>query len=678
MFSQNTSSIKYLSDCQLLHYFLLSGKNHITISNLSNINPLTLQSKRGKMPGQTVFHLKRDKITFKVLIRNMTFEGWKVPSCLYGGLTIYEFKKWSKYPMTENTLTICDNYFTLNESEKSNPVHLSNIETLLMTPYISATDDITMVIYNDHMTTLKVELAITPSECKGVFINACIDKIFPVYEAYIFGFRYDLEYQNKPNRLKADCVVYQIGRQYLSEEKNLMKNNFNTIIGCKSDYTIQRQFSRLCGYREYRVKFSQVTHFSPYIPNAAWSSKTFHFRNERHVGHQVVKSLKKAHCSKSFSEEGKFRSKSTKNKKFTMWWDEPYKWDYDINMHSTDNNGSRHVTSTQSFKEINTNSDEVKHQYKDRFYNLFSIIFGPISKVFITVVLKPLRRSFCEPLRSSGKDIQNIHSKLVLCPNRQICLSDIIRKPSHFGLLLEIRLKNFSINEYFIGKIMVNSLMCNKTWLKKLTSCEPGTAKKLYLHWEANITTGMLLYSANTLLVNVFGHIYSAKLETSSGSSCKNNTCLLEYRWKYSNDLLDFSHGYHLTDINSKEKSYHENITWNEADQICQRKGAALPTIFSDHDLKELLKTLVKTWKNYMSVIFLGIQKRVRRNAFNLIVELKFVIGKLIRISLQYESQLRWSDNKPVGLQMWGYPYNPPTIMGRQCVYSFDDNQSSG
>ena len=613
-FLKNASNI---SSSILLHYFPITSTNHVNFLTLLDMIPIYFTAPIKGKPGQTVYHIKSDKRPSKLVFRSISFDGLKVHACLYGGIAIYEVNKWSSYPLLVNTLTFCDNYISLNDSETSNPVHIFSTEILLMFPYISATDDITIVFYHDHDSALKVDLKIYPSECKGIFINPCMKKIFPMYELYLnlVSFTYYLHYRNNTNRLRTDCLHYQIGSQYVSSEDNILKKNFNLLSGCKPGFCFENCYHPMCLFQENTIDFSQINHLSHYMSNPG--QKKFHFLKQDIRGTADTQSLKAVHCSgRKHSIMGINESKEETMSK--TWWADSYKWDHTTKIYLLQENKKRHLISIQSFNKLRLEPNELKHPrpQKDKFYKHFSIIIEPFSQSFTTLTLKP-----------PATNVSYIQTKFSPLSG-SLCLSDSFRKPSHLDLILELSVLNLTDDKCSIGEIRINTLSCYTYgfWIHK--GCFQHS-QVYYMEWTSNITTDILRYSANKLIVGVLGRVYNAEIKTDSGSCCSNNSCMLQYRWKYDTNIFYFPHRYYNNKL-ERDKYLPENITWYEASKVCKRKGGTLPVIFSDSDFEKVLLELIWNWDNYKPVIFIGLHKGVRKQSMYIIKNILYIYCYLI------------------------------------------------
>ena len=133
----------------------------------------------------------------------MVFSGWKVHSCLYGGVSLHE-KESPNTDEIKRTYTeiydLCDNVTNLETTvetsrrvgrsgkvetstsmDTSRRVETSTFVTdrtyVPTAPYYSATTEILIVVNSEPQYTLNVSFRISHSECRGVFVNPCpLDK----------------------------------------------------------------------------------------------------------------------------------------------------------------------------------------------------------------------------------------------------------------------------------------------------------------------------------------------------------------------------------------------------------------------------------------------------------------------------------------------------------------------
>ena len=72
-------------------------------------------------------------------------------------------------PLTKEILTLCNNKTDHHDSQVT-----SREEYRISVLYVSATDNVIVVLYNDVQTYFNVTLDISASNCRGAFVNPCI------------------------------------------------------------------------------------------------------------------------------------------------------------------------------------------------------------------------------------------------------------------------------------------------------------------------------------------------------------------------------------------------------------------------------------------------------------------------------------------------------------------------
>ena len=143
--------------------------------------------------------LKLNTSYVRISVMTMVFSGWKVHSCLYGGVSFHE-KDSPEVDDIKRTYDLCDNVPNLettaetsrrvgrsgkaetsmkvDASTRVEPSTFVTDRTYIPTaPYYSATTEILIVVYSEPQYTLNVSFRISHSECRGVFVNPCpLDK----------------------------------------------------------------------------------------------------------------------------------------------------------------------------------------------------------------------------------------------------------------------------------------------------------------------------------------------------------------------------------------------------------------------------------------------------------------------------------------------------------------------
>ena len=151
--------------------------------------------------------LKLNSSYVRISVMTMVFSGWKVHSCLYGGVSFHE-KQSAETDEIKRTYTeiydLCDNVTnfetmvetsrrvgrsgkveTSRQVEASTRVEPSTFVTdrtySPTAPYYSATTEVLIVVYSEPQYTLNVSFRISQSQCRGVFVNPCPLKKYAKY-----------------------------------------------------------------------------------------------------------------------------------------------------------------------------------------------------------------------------------------------------------------------------------------------------------------------------------------------------------------------------------------------------------------------------------------------------------------------------------------------------------------
>ena len=243
------------------------------------------------------------------------------------------------------------------------------------------------------------------------------------------------------------------------------------------------------------------------------------------------------------------------------------------------------------------------------FHNEFVINVKPFSKSSTTLTFQ--RKVF------SANSLQKVHSGIfeISTSKKLESFSELFFKPTYAELMLQLKLEGkVNIQNCSVGQIKIYTLLC-LAFLK--LDCVSGEPRR-YLQWESHLTSDMILYSGNTLNIVLPGQIhYVQLLRASSERCCKNDTCIMQYRWKYIPTLIPT-----FADFGSILGKYSIVCTgispspllrnWHQVKLMCSEYRRSMPMLFSYEDwesLKEHLRQL--SLLLFVPNFFIGIQRMV-------------------------------------------------------------------
>ena len=214
------------------HYVLNNGASPVDILMFGFHQSKTKPVKLNDKADMVTVHLNNCVIVNKchrvlklssshasIRINHMKFTGWKVHSCLFGGVSVHEKEVLEGDDITKRTYMeiydLCDNVTNL-ETRVETSMFVTNRSHSPTVPYYSASDETLIVVYSEPQYTLNVSFTVSHSQCRGVFVNPCpLEKhstrplTFPrQYEDRILHFTTSFNNTN-------ECLHLQFSLQYM-------------------------------------------------------------------------------------------------------------------------------------------------------------------------------------------------------------------------------------------------------------------------------------------------------------------------------------------------------------------------------------------------------------------------------------------------------------------------------
>ena len=362
----------------------------------------------------------------QVNITNLLYTGWKVPHCLYGGISFWEWKPIEHYySQMGETIALCDNYVNIEHlSGKSRKVkwtgHLKseyfekNSENYIM-PYTSTRNEVVFVLYHNSVGFLNISFTLSSLECKGIFLSPCTLRQYHILK---FG---GLNQDNF-------CMMYQLGLSYLpitsfKQDDLVFETNLNLILGCFRLFQFGLEQNGVSYVQMNFTYLIQEKHYFIYPHRVISDTNNFNFNHE-------ISSSKQYGC-KDTPENIVHRAQ----RKFVLVV-----------------NTSKYGISIHRFAVSVNFLDPIVSLDQDRQEEL-NMTVQPHSQSF---VLLTLRQSKCKI--STGDKLPTGVSRL---HQQDICLRDPVQKPLNSTMVVELSLQGqFKMAKCLLGQIEIKSYLC--------------------------------------------------------------------------------------------------------------------------------------------------------------------------------------------------------------------------
>ncbi len=540
---------------------------------------------------QVVYRLQGNPSTYlQADVTRVVFTGWRMVSCMYGGVSFHEYNKSAQSYIEVNS--ICRNSSDLRSSGQAQKFSAM---------YTSTSNKVLITFYHFPQDLLNISLAFLPSTCQGVFVNPCFDITFPS------------EHQGVPlhhPQLVTDpnlCRVVQFGFFILYSgglyNGRVIKN------GCVNVFEMKpSDISSWCGSSLKYVQVSWIPSYTVTLFNElddTYKGDTFLFSSKVRTEQKLIE-RKDFPCEEKLNNMTFFRKPRDKIMKGSQW----HRGLNIFNTHISGMNASFEATMSLIY-------------FQRKMYDSFATTVGPLSD---SLSILELHFISCEisSLLTLPTGIGSLSST-----QRRLCLREPVKgvmvKNSMLELSLSGKLNCFHCS---IGNISFMSNLClSLSWAKvlyKITTYHPSPEFNLCvpnkqnlgedkLIWKSNVPFQMFYLSNMFLLVDLPGKILDVKFNSTPNICDSDGDCWLKYRWlsreeppvEYAKSYYrymsvhigtakenDFSYQINLFKIFSRDikGDYEEPSfqTWYEADRMCNEKGGILPQIVSVHQIYHL------------------------------------------------------------------------------------------
>ncbi len=608
--------IHHLSD--VLYHSTTPVKPQRIPANATALHLLSDVKCRKTSDCQVVYTINRKSPNYtQIEMRNMNYSGWKVPTCFYGGISFYE--------KDLEVLSLCDNYTYLENKifqvpEKKTSLLFQNNTRKPIVPYVSATNSIKLVLYNDSSASVNVMLTFSSVQCRGVFFSPC--------QKYILEFRkhaviprgvgvkesgnvvhYGTSGKNN------SCIVYQVGHRYGYSARyytgdSLFFLNYIFIRGCSVKHQLRAVSEQVC---EVHMNFTHV------VPRVEYNDGASSYRGDSlsYTGDSLdfVHKIENDHEEKCEQKTYKRYSFETKINLSTHL-GSVFLFNTKVNLRST-------------FSDLGSN-----HANKDL---LFTNI-GPYSESVSNI-------RFQQTTCTSSKLMQVKHPEGSLdmsSPNNDtICLRDSIGPYSGGQWFLTISLLGaYNWSNCGFGHMKISTYLCVHSdeymavginRYMNLPACDnifigsgvdsrhEGSPGSGALFWTSELST--LTLRTQTATWHLPGNVMDALIILNGDNCCKGPSCWLQYMWvRKEPDLVDFfrelkEEDIRFENIRRKVAAGYEAppaATWQEANNKCKDDGEHLPSMVSYRDVQKLMLFLYKVSGYFLVTdLFIGIHKQV-------------------------------------------------------------------
>ncbi len=521
----------------------------------------------------------------RVQMEWMSYRGLTVHSCFFGGFSLYENKDIS-LPVRgqllpyQEVFTLCSNYTQLENASQIS-THYERIRIKPFIPYTSATKDIILVFHclDDQVFNASVTVSLT--ECRGLLINPCNNKIFPDLP--------NSEVLTVPNT-ESHCITAQFSLQFLSST-DFYDQDVTT--GCRRGFTLYKSDRNLCGVRLFFLQFFERSPILKYhCPRGVCHGDTFLFSNTVWNNTAPLRDKQQFQCAENVSNPPGFIDHKDRVVERNEWY-------RGLKIFHTFMNMSQFAFSVHRFS-ANIKLSYIEKNVEDKYF--VSILPFTESLSTLTMVFKPC----------TGPKTMSLPSGLARIDHLQmgsICL----RKPV-LGVLghdtkLELLLQGEFL--YLSGTIQINTLFCfDHSWkgillMAKQRSC----SQNKIMRWSALLNYN---YFYTTVLILLRGKIFIAAVNTSN-AECKYGDCFLRFRWNINPhfETQEKTDNFTIESRTKKSGDLHSS-TWYEAHRVCAKKDTHLPSFVSEREL-DVMKTFLGSlsYKMLIETLFIGIIRKV-------------------------------------------------------------------
>ena len=304
--------------------------NHVSLEELSVTKEPTIVTLTTDGTYHQVYRISN---TFaKIEINSLTFSGWDVPSCLYGGISFHEAYKMAKSEETKYTeiYSLCANKTNKIRLQSSNNTNSSDPNNGGH-PYYTASKHTLIVVHSRPHDLLEVNLRISPSECRGVFVNPCLERKYfeivafpPFYEDKVL--HYDYPFDDTLD--EAPCLAVQLSLKYLFTDQSYDDDVLR--YGCKKGFVMKQSNLTWCGVKFQYFQLHQSPkyfaiqyHYPDFFPESHFGSQdtdVFLFANKVSDDSLVLRDKQEFQCRENIQDPSGFKRYTQKIVEGSEWY----------------------------------------------------------------------------------------------------------------------------------------------------------------------------------------------------------------------------------------------------------------------------------------------------------------------------------------------------------------------
>ena len=184
--------------------------------------------------------------------------------------------------------------------------------------------------------------------------------------------------------------------------------------------------------------------------------------------------------------------------------------------------------------------------------------------------------------------------------------------------------------------------------------CTEKDNKEILLTWTLNLSSAIVKYNSETIIVDLPGNVYDSFISGISHDCCERSECWLKYRWQYDTTSLDMVNPFSSFKFPPLTRQYLDTTfppsSWYNAQKMCSDQGYYLPILDNYNKIAFTVKW-IKAFAFHFPInsIFIGIQKLVSLMYFHY----------LLFTFPQYAMKLLWifSRHFSVKLSMFWWTY---------------------
>ena len=523
--------------------------------------------------------------------------------------------------------------------------------------YYTASKQTVIVVHSRPYYMLEVNLRISLSECRGVFVNPCLErKYFDIVTFPSFYkdkvLHYDYPFNDISDDLDDDtpCLAVQLSLKYLFGD--LSYDDDVLRYGCKKGFAMKQNNLKWCGaklqyFQIHQMKkyFSMQYQYPGNLPQNHLNSKdtdVFLFANKISNTSSILWEKQEFQCRENMQNPGGFKRYTQKIVKDSEWY-------RGVKVFNT---SQQQLENSIHHMEANIKFVRTQKQMED----LFHMTVQPLSESISILIFRYQKCETLSPMQLP-EGSTSLTSKVI---RRNICVREPVRGVMDRNMVLELSLvPEVPHKPFSLGTISVYSNLCLSTsWLRELfyidvytrdpefTRCneKQQNSGEDQLIWTSALSSELFLLTGNKFMLFLPGKIFDTQINLSPNIIYEQEEVAIKYRWTTKPDKRVFrlgistfsgtGSGYAFTSFRLQENyfnlQHHKFIvltrnvrgdyeeparhTWYQADRMCKNRSMHLPSILSYQDVEDLMGFLRSlSFSAFVTNMFIGIRRQVRK-----------------------------------------------------------------